>query len=87
MLKWKELIALSCFIFWTIHQLVDALTLRLFPSFQGKKLPYSLGVDAEEGEVSDEDSADEIEDDCKLKLSYVSRCVIIFECLMPLTEL
>ncbi|KAJ6669428.1 hypothetical protein lerEdw1_008237 [Lerista edwardsae] len=37
---------------------------------KGKKLPYSLGVDAEEGEVSDEDSADEIEDDCKLKLSY-----------------
>ncbi|XP_054838395.1 1-phosphatidylinositol 4,5-bisphosphate phosphodiesterase eta-1 [Eublepharis macularius] len=37
---------------------------------KGKKLPYSLGADAEEGEVSDEDSADEIEDDCKLKLSY-----------------
>ncbi|XP_058017530.1 1-phosphatidylinositol 4,5-bisphosphate phosphodiesterase eta-1-like, partial [Ahaetulla prasina] len=36
----------------------------------GKKLPYSLGADAEEGEVSDEDSADEIEDDCKLKFSY-----------------
>uniref|UniRef100_A0A670IUH6 Phosphoinositide phospholipase C n=1 Tax=Podarcis muralis TaxID=64176 RepID=A0A670IUH6_PODMU len=34
---------------------------------KGKKLPYSLGADAEEGEVSDEDSADEIEDDCKLK--------------------
>ncbi|KAJ7324639.1 hypothetical protein JRQ81_017659 [Phrynocephalus forsythii] len=37
---------------------------------KGKKLPYSLGADAEEGEVSDEDSADEIEDDCKLKLCY-----------------
>ncbi|KAL8187907.1 UNVERIFIED_CONTAM: hypothetical protein K2H54_057776 [Gekko kuhli] len=36
----------------------------------GKKLPFSLGADAEEGEVSDEDSADEIEDDCKLKASY-----------------
>jgi len=34
-------------------------------------LPYSLGADAEEGEVSDEDSADEIEDDCKLKPCYV----------------
>uniref|UniRef100_A0A8C3Y902 Phosphoinositide phospholipase C n=1 Tax=Catharus ustulatus TaxID=91951 RepID=A0A8C3Y902_CATUS len=33
---------------------------------KGKKLPYSLGADAEEGEVSEEDSADEIEDDCKL---------------------
>lgn len=39
---------------------------------QGKKLPYSLGADAEEGEVSDEDSADEIEDDYKLNFSYVS---------------
>uniref|UniRef100_A0A8B9D9U3 Phosphoinositide phospholipase C n=1 Tax=Anser cygnoides TaxID=8845 RepID=A0A8B9D9U3_ANSCY len=38
---------------------------------KGKKLPYSLGADAEEGEVSDEDSADEIEDDCKLKSCYV----------------
>ncbi|KFQ40456.1 1-phosphatidylinositol 4,5-bisphosphate phosphodiesterase eta-1, partial [Mesitornis unicolor] len=38
---------------------------------KGKKLPYSLGADAEEGEVSDEDSADEIEDDCKLKPCYV----------------
>ncbi|NXS54201.1 PLCH1 phosphodiesterase, partial [Brachypteracias leptosomus] len=37
---------------------------------KGKKLPCSLGVDAEEGEVSDEDSADEIEDDCKLKSCY-----------------
>ncbi|XP_048361154.1 1-phosphatidylinositol 4,5-bisphosphate phosphodiesterase eta-1 isoform X3 [Sphaerodactylus townsendi] len=37
---------------------------------KGKKLPFSLAADAEEGEVSDEDSADEIEDDCKLKLSY-----------------
>ncbi|KFP63571.1 1-phosphatidylinositol 4,5-bisphosphate phosphodiesterase eta-1, partial [Cariama cristata] len=34
---------------------------------KGKKLPCSLGADAEEGDVSDEDSADEIEDDCKLK--------------------
>nr|XP_006123543.1 1-phosphatidylinositol 4,5-bisphosphate phosphodiesterase eta-1 isoform X1 [Pelodiscus sinensis]XP_014429301.1 1-phosphatidylinositol 4,5-bisphosphate phosphodiesterase eta-1 isoform X1 [Pelodiscus sinensis]XP_025040650.1 1-phosphatidylinositol 4,5-bisphosphate phosphodiesterase eta-1 isoform X1 [Pelodiscus sinensis]XP_025040651.1 1-phosphatidylinositol 4,5-bisphosphate phosphodiesterase eta-1 isoform X1 [Pelodiscus sinensis] len=37
---------------------------------KGKKLPYNLASDAEEGEVSDEDSADEIEDDCKLKLCY-----------------
>ncbi|XP_016042741.2 1-phosphatidylinositol 4,5-bisphosphate phosphodiesterase eta-1 isoform X2 [Erinaceus europaeus] len=37
---------------------------------KGKKLPYHLGDDAEEGEVSDEDSADEIEDDCKFKLHY-----------------
>ncbi|XP_065266914.1 1-phosphatidylinositol 4,5-bisphosphate phosphodiesterase eta-1 isoform X1 [Emys orbicularis] len=37
---------------------------------KGKKLPHNLGADAEEGEVSDEDSADEIEDDCKLKLCY-----------------
>ncbi|XP_053930863.1 1-phosphatidylinositol 4,5-bisphosphate phosphodiesterase eta-1 isoform X6 [Cuculus canorus] len=37
---------------------------------KGKKLPHTLGADAEEGEVSDEDSADEIEDDCKLKYCY-----------------
>ncbi|XP_043918926.1 1-phosphatidylinositol 4,5-bisphosphate phosphodiesterase eta-2 isoform X2 [Protopterus annectens] len=33
---------------------------------KGKKLPSTISEDAEEGEVSDEDSADEIEDDCKL---------------------
>ncbi|XP_040843702.1 1-phosphatidylinositol 4,5-bisphosphate phosphodiesterase eta-2 isoform X1 [Ochotona curzoniae] len=33
---------------------------------KGKKLPASIGEDAEEGEVSDEDSADDMEDDCKL---------------------
>lgn len=37
---------------------------------KGKKLPYHLGDDAEEGEVSDEDSADEIEDECKFTLHY-----------------
>uniref|UniRef100_A0A8C9E7T4 Phosphoinositide phospholipase C n=1 Tax=Phocoena sinus TaxID=42100 RepID=A0A8C9E7T4_PHOSS len=37
---------------------------------KGKKLPHHLGDDAEEGEVSDEDSADEIEDECKFKLHY-----------------
>ncbi|XP_036098919.1 1-phosphatidylinositol 4,5-bisphosphate phosphodiesterase eta-1 [Molossus molossus] len=37
---------------------------------KGKKLPYHLGDDAEEGDVSDEDSADEIEDECKFKLHY-----------------
>ncbi|XP_074236048.1 1-phosphatidylinositol 4,5-bisphosphate phosphodiesterase eta-2 isoform X1 [Saimiri boliviensis] len=33
---------------------------------KGKKLPADISEDAEEGEVSDEDSADEIDDDCKL---------------------
>ncbi|XP_028663305.2 1-phosphatidylinositol 4,5-bisphosphate phosphodiesterase eta-2a isoform X1 [Erpetoichthys calabaricus] len=33
---------------------------------KGKKLPPNIDENAEEGEVSDEDSADEIEDDCKL---------------------
>lgn len=46
--------------------------IECFVSFQGKKLPYHLGDDAEEGDVSDEDSADEIEDECKFKLHYVS---------------
>ena len=35
-------------------------------------MPYHLGDDAEEGEVSDEDSADDIEDECKFRLHYVS---------------
>lgn len=33
---------------------------------QGKKLPANIDENAEEGDVSDEDSADEMEDDCKL---------------------
>ncbi|XP_049631251.1 1-phosphatidylinositol 4,5-bisphosphate phosphodiesterase eta-2 isoform X2 [Suncus etruscus] len=33
---------------------------------KGKKLPATLSEDAEEGDVSDEDSADEMDDDCKL---------------------
>ncbi|XP_059187516.1 1-phosphatidylinositol 4,5-bisphosphate phosphodiesterase eta-1 isoform X2 [Centropristis striata] len=36
---------------------------------KGKSLPAYLSADAEEGEVSDDDSADEIEDDFKLKNS------------------
>lgn len=42
------------------------------PLPQGKKLPANISEDAEEGEVSDEDSADEIEDDCKLLNGDVS---------------
>ncbi|KAM6977002.1 1-phosphatidylinositol 4,5-bisphosphate phosphodiesterase eta-2a [Aplochiton taeniatus] len=33
---------------------------------KGKKLPSTIDEDAEEGDVSDEDSADEMDDDCKL---------------------
>ncbi|KAM6296190.1 1-phosphatidylinositol 4,5-bisphosphate phosphodiesterase eta-2 isoform 2-T2 [Aegotheles albertisi] len=33
---------------------------------KGKKLSANISEDAEEGEVSDEDSADEIDDDCKI---------------------
>lgn len=40
--------------------------------FQGKKLPANISDDAEEGEVSDEDSADEIDDDCKIMNGDVS---------------
>ncbi|KAM3875153.1 1-phosphatidylinositol 4,5-bisphosphate phosphodiesterase eta-1-like [Diretmus argenteus] len=36
---------------------------------KGKRLPAYLSADVEEGEVSDDDSADEIEDDYKLKNS------------------
>uniref|UniRef100_A0A671YCG3 Phosphoinositide phospholipase C n=1 Tax=Sparus aurata TaxID=8175 RepID=A0A671YCG3_SPAAU len=38
---------------------------------KGKRLPAYLSADAEEGEVSDDDSADEIEDDFKLRSSNV----------------
>nr|KAF6394917.1 phospholipase C eta 2 [Molossus molossus] len=33
---------------------------------KGKKLPATISEDAEEGEVSDEDSADEMDEECKL---------------------
>ncbi|XP_044524583.1 1-phosphatidylinositol 4,5-bisphosphate phosphodiesterase eta-2 [Gracilinanus agilis] len=39
---------------------------------KGKKLPANISEDAEEGDVSDEDSADEIDDDCKLMNGDVS---------------
>ncbi|XP_062860437.1 1-phosphatidylinositol 4,5-bisphosphate phosphodiesterase eta-1 [Trichomycterus rosablanca] len=39
---------------------------------KGKRLPAFLSADAEEGEVSDDDSADEIEDDFKLKSATTS---------------
>lgn len=42
-------------------------------SMQGKRLPAYLSADAEEGEVSDDDSADEIEEDFKLKSSNVRK--------------
>lgn len=35
-------------------------------TLKGKKLPPNIDENAEEGDVSDEDSADEMEDDCKL---------------------
>lgn len=39
---------------------------------QGKKLSANIDENAEEGDVSDEDSADEMEDDCKLMNGDVS---------------
>ena len=44
---------------------------RYLVFLQGKRLPAYLSADAEEGEVSDDDSADEIEEDFKLKSSNV----------------
>lgn len=43
---------------------------------QGKKLPPNIDENAEEGDVSDEDSADEMEDDCKLMNGDVSSIVL-----------
>uniref|UniRef100_H3A3M2 Phosphoinositide phospholipase C n=1 Tax=Latimeria chalumnae TaxID=7897 RepID=H3A3M2_LATCH len=49
------------------NQLPSPQSLRGKILIKGKKLPFHLDADAEEGEVSDEDSADEIEDECKYK--------------------
>uniref|UniRef100_A0A8C1ANN3 Phosphoinositide phospholipase C n=1 Tax=Cyprinus carpio carpio TaxID=630221 RepID=A0A8C1ANN3_CYPCA len=45
---------------------------------KGKRLPPYLSADAEEGEVSDDDSADEIEDDFKLKNSMLAVRLCLF---------
>uniref|UniRef100_A0A8C5HIN4 Phosphoinositide phospholipase C n=1 Tax=Gouania willdenowi TaxID=441366 RepID=A0A8C5HIN4_GOUWI len=44
---------------------------------KGKRLPAYLSADVEEGEVSDDDSADEIEDDFKLKSSNVRKRLLV----------
>ncbi|XP_072111456.1 1-phosphatidylinositol 4,5-bisphosphate phosphodiesterase eta-1 isoform X2 [Mobula birostris] len=49
------------------YQLPSPQSLKGKILIKGKKLPADLGTEAEEGEVSDEDSADEIEEECKLK--------------------
>uniref|UniRef100_H3CCU1 Phosphoinositide phospholipase C n=1 Tax=Tetraodon nigroviridis TaxID=99883 RepID=H3CCU1_TETNG len=46
--------------------LVKVGMLHLHLLIKGKKLPPNIDENAEEGDVSDEDSADEMEDDCKL---------------------
>ncbi|XP_015684016.1 1-phosphatidylinositol 4,5-bisphosphate phosphodiesterase eta-2-like, partial [Protobothrops mucrosquamatus] len=48
------------------NQLPSPETLKGKILVKGKKLPANISEDAEEGEVSDEDSADEMDDDCKL---------------------
>lgn len=67
---------------WVKRHVGAALSSLFLPlvSLQGKRLPAYLSADAEEGEVSDDDSADEIEDDFKLKSSNVRiihRCNVI----------
>ncbi|XP_049631193.1 1-phosphatidylinositol 4,5-bisphosphate phosphodiesterase eta-1 [Suncus etruscus] len=49
------------------RQLPSPLSLKGKILVKGKKLPTYLASDAEEGEVSDEDSADELEDECKFR--------------------
>lgn len=53
------------FVFKQVHLKVNFID-SFFYTHQGKKLPPNIDEDAEEGDVSDEDSADEMEDDCKL---------------------
>lgn len=64
---------------WVKRHVGAALSSHSLPlvCLQGKRLPAYLSADAEEGEVSDDDSADEIEDDFKLKSSNVR---IIYQC-------
>ncbi|MGH0140294.1 UNVERIFIED_CONTAM: hypothetical protein FKN15_046075 [Acipenser sinensis] len=50
-------------------QLPSPISLKGKILIKGKRLPLYLAADAEEGDVSDDDSADEIEDDFKLKHS------------------
>ncbi|MED6284182.1 hypothetical protein CHARACLAT_016639 [Characodon lateralis] len=45
---------------------------------KGKKLPPNIDENAEEGDVSDEDSADEMEDDCKLMNGDVRTLLGVF---------
>lgn len=47
---------------------------------QGKKLPPNIDENAEEGDVSDEDSADEMEDDCKLMNEDVCNLFLLNKC-------
>ncbi|MGH0138880.1 UNVERIFIED_CONTAM: hypothetical protein FKN15_068108 [Acipenser sinensis] len=48
-------------------QLPSPISLKGKILIKGKRLPLYLAADAQEGDVSDDDSADEIEDDFKLK--------------------
>ncbi|KAM8812433.1 1-phosphatidylinositol 4,5-bisphosphate phosphodiesterase eta-1 [Rhynchonycteris naso] len=66
----RDKLDLSCVEMGETKQLPSPQSLKGKILVKGKKLPYHLGDDAEEGEVSDEDSADEIEDECKFKLNY-----------------
>lgn len=45
-------------------------------------MPPNIDEDAEEGDVSDEDSADEMEDDCKLMNGDVRFPLLIFSGLL-----
>lgn len=58
-----------------LYPIVCFLFLILIFILQGKKLPPNIDENAEEGDVSDEDSADEMEDDCKLMNGDVSSMV------------
>lgn len=55
---------------------IDNDVFNFFFFLQGKKLPPNIDENAEEGDVSDEDSADEMEDDCKLMNGDVSSKVL-----------
>ena len=42
--------------------------------YQAKKLPLDHNEELEEGEVSEEDSADELDEDFKVNVTLISTC-------------
>lgn len=71
----RKALPLLLHLLWVRSPSLPAGPLPWSASPQGKKLPANISDDAEAGEVSDEDSADEIDEDYKLLNGDVSGAV------------